>query len=90
MLSSPFSQQLMQMPQGLAMFPVGMQVCQPVFRVVLRTAVFPFRYGKEVCDAIATKCLTGRPKTVEKAVNAFLLWVELEAVDGFLVSVIDF
>ncbi|CAH8374190.1 unnamed protein product [Eruca vesicaria subsp. sativa] len=42
------------------------------------------RYGKEVCDAIAAKCLTGRPKTVQKAQEAFLLWVELEAVDAFL------
>lgn len=31
------------------------------------------------------KCLTGRPKTVEKAQAAFMLWVELEAVDVFLV-----
>ncbi|KAK6149887.1 hypothetical protein DH2020_017412 [Rehmannia glutinosa] len=42
------------------------------------------RYGKEVCDAIVTKCLTGRPKTVEKAQIAFMLWVELEAVEPFL------
>uniref|UniRef100_A0A1J3JK11 Protein MOR1 n=1 Tax=Noccaea caerulescens TaxID=107243 RepID=A0A1J3JK11_NOCCA len=42
------------------------------------------RYGKEVCDAIAAKCLTGRPKTVHKAQDAFLLWVELEAVDVVL------
>ncbi|XP_027367381.1 protein MOR1 [Abrus precatorius] len=42
------------------------------------------RYGKEVCDAIVAKCLTGRPKTVEKAQAVFLLWVELEAVDAFL------
>ncbi|KFK36460.1 hypothetical protein AALP_AA4G127500 [Arabis alpina] len=42
------------------------------------------RYAKEVCDAIAAKCLTGRPKTVQKAQEAFLLWVELEAVDVFL------
>ncbi|XP_021810024.1 protein MOR1 [Prunus avium] len=42
------------------------------------------RYGKEVCDAIVAKCLTGRPKTVEKAQAAFMLWVELEAVDAFL------
>lgn len=44
-----------------------------------------YRYGKEVCDAIVAKCLTGRPKTVEKAQAAFMLWVELEAVDAFLV-----
>lgn len=43
------------------------------------------RYAKEVCDAIVAKCLTGRPKTVEKAQAAFLLWVELEAVEVFLV-----
>ncbi|XP_073061679.1 LOW QUALITY PROTEIN: protein MOR1-like [Primulina eburnea] len=42
------------------------------------------RYGKEVCDAIVAKCLTGKPKTVEKAQAAFMLWVELEAVDAFL------
>ncbi|GAB2298703.1 Protein MICROTUBULE ORGANIZATION 1, variant 2 [Dionaea muscipula] len=42
------------------------------------------RYAKEVCDAIVAKCLTGRPKTVEKAQIVFLLWVELEAVDVFL------
>ncbi|KAJ1403124.1 Coatomer beta subunit [Sesbania bispinosa] len=32
------------------------------------------RYGKEVCDAVVAKCLTGRPKTVEKAQAAFMLW----------------
>ncbi|KAL1560195.1 Protein MICROTUBULE ORGANIZATION 1, variant 2 [Salvia divinorum] len=42
------------------------------------------RYAKEVCDAIVAKCLTGRPKTVEKAQIAFMLWVELEAVEAFL------
>ncbi|XP_054776764.1 protein MOR1 [Prosopis cineraria] len=42
------------------------------------------RYAKEVCDAIVAKCLTGRPKTVEKAQASFMLWVELEAVDAFL------
>ncbi|XP_019170142.1 PREDICTED: protein MOR1-like [Ipomoea nil] len=42
------------------------------------------RYAKEICDAIVAKCLTGRPKTVEKAQAAFLLWVELEAVEAFL------
>ncbi|KAL1343695.1 protein MOR1 isoform X1 [Arachis hypogaea] len=42
------------------------------------------RFGKEVCDAIVAKCLTGRPKTVEKAQAVFMLWVELEAVDAFL------
>ncbi|XP_072953995.1 protein MOR1-like isoform X1 [Typha angustifolia] len=42
------------------------------------------RYAKEVCDAIVAKCLTGRPKTVEKAQTAFLLWVELEATEVFL------
>lgn len=44
-----------------------------------------FRYAKEVCDAIVGKCMTGRPKTVEKAQAVFMLWVELEAVDVFLV-----
>ncbi|KAJ4702810.1 protein MOR1 [Melia azedarach] len=42
------------------------------------------RYAKEVCDAIVGKCMTGRPKTVEKAQAVFMLWVELEAVDVFL------
>ncbi|XP_042390738.1 protein MOR1-like isoform X1 [Zingiber officinale] len=42
------------------------------------------RYAKEVCDSIISKCLTGRPKTVEKAQAAFLLWVELEATEVFL------
>ncbi|XP_042428595.1 protein MOR1-like [Zingiber officinale] len=42
------------------------------------------RYAKEVCDSIVSKCLTGRPKTVEKAQAAFLLWVELEAAEVFL------
>ncbi|KAJ6752322.1 hypothetical protein OIU85_002724 [Salix viminalis] len=42
------------------------------------------RYAKEVCDAIVAKCLTGRPKTVEKAQAAFMLWLELEAVEVFL------
>ncbi|KAJ6423152.1 hypothetical protein OIU84_024144 [Salix udensis] len=42
------------------------------------------RYAKEVCDAIVAKCLTGRPKTVEKAQAAFMLWLELEAVEAFL------
>ncbi|KAL8235581.1 hypothetical protein R6Q59_016662 [Mikania micrantha] len=44
------------------------------------------RYAKEVCEAIVAKCLTGRPKTVEKAQIVFMLWVELEAVDVFLDS----
>lgn len=46
---------------------------------------YTHRYAKEVCDAIVAKCLTGRPKTVEKAQAVFMLWVELEAVDAFLV-----
>ncbi|XP_062089473.1 protein MOR1-like [Humulus lupulus] len=41
-------------------------------------------YGKEVCDAVVAKCLTGRPKTVEKAQVIFMLWIELEAVEPFL------
>ncbi|GAB4831233.1 Protein MICROTUBULE ORGANIZATION 1 [Ancistrocladus abbreviatus] len=44
------------------------------------------RYAKEVCDAIVGKCLTGRPKTVEKAQIVFMLWVELEAAEVFLDS----
>ncbi|WOL15918.1 protein MOR1-like isoform X1 [Canna indica] len=42
------------------------------------------RFAKEVCDSIVAKCLTGRPKTVEKAQAIFLLWVELEATEVFL------
>uniref|UniRef100_A0A9I9CQR2 Protein MOR1 n=1 Tax=Cucumis melo TaxID=3656 RepID=A0A9I9CQR2_CUCME len=42
------------------------------------------RFAKETCDAIVAKCLTGRPKTVEKAQAVFMLWVELEAADVFL------
>ncbi|KAF7115927.1 hypothetical protein RHSIM_RhsimUnG0043500 [Rhododendron simsii] len=42
------------------------------------------RYAKEVCDAIVGKCLTGRPKTVEKSQMVLMLWVEVEAVDAFL------
>lgn len=38
-----------------------------------------------MCDAVVAKCLTGRPKTVEKSQAVFMLWVELEAVDVFLV-----
>ena len=38
-----------------------------------------------MCDAIVAKCLTGKPKTVEKSQMVFMLWVELEAVDVFLV-----
>lgn len=43
------------------------------------------RYDKEVCDANVAKCLTGRPKTVDKAQMVFTLWVELEVMDVFLV-----
>ncbi|KAF8413913.1 hypothetical protein HHK36_001909 [Tetracentron sinense] len=42
------------------------------------------RYAKEVCDAIIAKCLTGRPKTVEKSQAVFMLWVELEATEVFI------
>ncbi|XP_071930544.1 protein MOR1-like isoform X1 [Coffea arabica] len=42
------------------------------------------RYAKEVCDVIVAKCMTGRPKTVEKSQTAFMLWMELEAVEQFL------
>ncbi|XP_042521091.1 protein MOR1 isoform X2 [Macadamia integrifolia] len=42
------------------------------------------RFAKEICDAIIAKCLTGRPKTVEKAQMVFMLWVELEATEVFL------
>ncbi|KAH9313886.1 hypothetical protein KI387_022513, partial [Taxus chinensis] len=42
------------------------------------------RYAKEICDAIVAKCLTGRPKMIEKAQTVFLLWVELEASEVFL------
>lgn len=42
------------------------------------------RFAKEICDAVVAKCLTGRPKTIEKAQTVFLLWVELEASEVFL------
>ncbi|KAH9626997.1 hypothetical protein KSS87_017848, partial [Heliosperma pusillum] len=45
------------------------------------------RYAKEVCDAVVAKCLTGRPKTVEKAQAVFMLWIELEATEAFLMLV---
>ncbi|KAG5540348.1 hypothetical protein RHGRI_020543 [Rhododendron griersonianum] len=44
------------------------------------------RYAKEVCDVIAAKCLTGRPKTVEKLQMVFMLLIELESVDVVLVG----
>ncbi|KAI3820151.1 hypothetical protein L1987_14009 [Smallanthus sonchifolius] len=34
---------------------------------------------------VVAKCLTGRPKMVEKAKIVLMLWVELEAMDVFLV-----
>lgn len=43
------------------------------------------RYAKEICDSIVVKCMTGRPKTLEKSQAVFLLWVELEASEAFLV-----
>ncbi|KAL3680081.1 hypothetical protein R1sor_023037 [Riccia sorocarpa] len=42
------------------------------------------RYAKETCDSVVVKCLTGRPKTIEKAQTVLLLWVELEATEAFL------
>ncbi|XP_058224599.1 protein MOR1-like isoform X2 [Rhododendron vialii] len=42
------------------------------------------RYAKEVCDVIAAKCLTGRPRTVEKLQMVFMLLIELESVDVVL------
>ncbi|CAM6047665.1 unnamed protein product [Sphagnum compactum] len=42
------------------------------------------RFAKEICDSLVAKCLTGRPKTLEKTQAVFLLWVELEATDAFL------
>jgi len=74
---------------------VGFVICLHVFVSKNLAFLFKFefefefefrsRYGKEVCDAVVAKCLTGRPKTVEKAQAVFLLWVELEAMDAFLV-----
>ncbi len=48
-------------------------------------AFFDCRFAKEVCDSLVAKCLTGRTKTLEKTQAVFLLWVELEATDAFLV-----
>ncbi|GJY14629.1 protein MOR1 isoform X1 [Tanacetum coccineum] len=42
------------------------------------------RYAHEVCDAVMTKCVMGRPETMKKAQTVFMLWVELEAVNAFL------
>ncbi|KAG0602469.1 hypothetical protein M758_10G016500 [Ceratodon purpureus] len=42
------------------------------------------RYAKEICDSIVAKCMTGRPKTLEKSQAVFLLWIELEVSDAFL------
>ncbi|RHN39661.1 hypothetical protein MtrunA17_Chr8g0346241 [Medicago truncatula] len=43
-------------------------------------------FGKKVCDAIVdSKCLVRKRKTVKKAQEVLLLWVELGAVDAFLV-----
>jgi cytoskeleton-associated protein 5 len=47
-------------------------------------AFFDCRFAKEICDSLVAKCLTGRPKTLEKTQAVFLLWVELEATDAFL------
>lgn len=55
------------------------------YRTCVYVCNFCVRYAKEVCDAIVAKCLTGRPKTVEKSQTAFMLWVELEAIEQFLV-----
>ncbi|AET01983.2 microtubule organization protein [Medicago truncatula] len=42
-------------------------------------------FGKKVCDAIVdSKCLVRKRKTVKKAQEVLLLWVELGAVDAFL------
>lgn len=70
-----------------------------MFWLCLLLEIFVYRFAKETCDAIVAKCLTGRPKTVEKAQAVFMLWVELEAADVFLViffsvyiiaSIVDF
>lgn len=56
-----------------------------MFEFAIFKSYLCYRNAKEVCDTIVAKCLTGRPKTVEKAQASFMLWVELEAVDAFLV-----
>jgi len=43
------------------------------------------RFSKELCDALAAKCFGGRSMTIERCRAAFLLWVELEAVEAVLV-----
>jgi hypothetical protein len=52
-------------------------------------AFFDCRFAKEICDSLVAKCLTGRPKTLEKTQAVFLLWVELEATDAFLVRALQ-
>ncbi|KAG1338209.1 protein MOR1 [Cocos nucifera] len=64
--------------------PVQEKVLDALIAFLRATDADVGRYAKEVCDAIVAKCLTGRPKTVEKSQAAFLLWVELEAADAFL------
>ena len=59
--------------------------CEQCQQLHLKWLVLWHRFGKEVCDAIAAKCLTGRTKTLDKSLEAFLLWVELEAVEAFMV-----
>lgn len=66
-------------------FGLCVYVCFVFWIFEIGKSVVAFRYAKEVCDAVVAKCLTGRPKTVEKSQAVFMLWVELEAVDVFLV-----
>lgn len=60
-----------------------------IFNCIFCLSEFEFGdrlFGKEVCDAImAAKCLVRTRKTVDKAKEVLFLWVELGAVDAFLV-----
>ena len=75
----------MLMPEGEMLFKFNLSL---LHFTVLMCNVWCFvvnRYGKEVCDAVVENCLTGRPKMVEMARAIFMLWIELEAVEPFLV-----
>jgi len=60
-----------------------------IFNYIFCLSEFEFGgilFGKDVCDAVvAANCLVRARKTVDKAKEVLLLWVELGAVDAFLV-----
>jgi len=59
-----------------------------IFNCIFCLSEFEFGgrlFGKEVCDAIVAKRLVGKRKTDNKAKEVLFLWVELGAVDAFMV-----